>query len=336
MRISLLQGLALTAALVLAGPAAAQDASDVTVLFNFEGANGMGDTQGWEVTQDADTLSMENNRNLEAITQKAIGMGNFIDAFEGDYLLEATPNRPLKARTFRGAQYTWASDQDWTDSPVIKLAASMNARGPNSEFHEYRIRVTSGTGADAVTVSKVFTGTKSEEFDDIDNNTFVNEWEVLEFDLSEEAGFDLTQIRQIEATGRNVDDGTATGPDGEATPGPDGNWGGNVHVDYVTIQAAAGGTSSEAGPGLASLGDVYPNPTASGASLAVEVASAQRVTATVYDVLGRQVVRAFDGPLAPGATALLRFDTERLAPGTYVVRLQGETFAVSRRLSVAR
>ena len=335
MRTLLLRGFALFLAVAVVGPAASaqddDDDDDVTVLFNFEGPGG--DTQGWEVTQDADTLSMGDNRDLQAIDQKAIGMGNFIDAFDGDYLLEATPNRALRARTFRGAKYTWDTAQDWSDTPVLKLAASMNARGAESEFHEYRIRVVSGTGASADTTEMVYVGLKSEGSDDAEDfNSFVNDWERLEFDLSEVDGFDLTQVTQIEAAGRNVDDGT------NDTPGPDGNWGGLVHVDYVTLEAGedTGGTSSETGPGLASLGDVYPNPTASGASLAVEVETAQRVTATVYDVLGRRVARAFDGPLAPGATSLLRLDTARLAPGTYVVRLQGETFAASRRLSVVR
>lgn len=298
-----------------------------TVLFNFEGFGGS--TEGWEPTQDADSIATNNSQKVEALTQKAIGMGNFIDAFNGTYLLEATPNTPLKARTFRGAKYAWPTAQDWSTTPVLKLAASMNARGPSSERHEYRIRVISGAGAAADTTEMVYQGLKSEGADDnVDNNSFVNDWEVLTFDLSADPTFDLTQIRQIEAAGRNVDDGT------NGTPGPDGNWGGLVHLDYVTVEG--GGVAVEGAPGLASLGDVYPNPSASGATLAVEVETGQRVAAVVYDALGRSVATAFEGPLAPGATHLVRLDTSDLAPGTYLVQVQGETFAASRRLTVAR
>ena len=234
MRIPLLTTLALVGAIGLAPAASAQ--TTPTVLFNFEGAGG--DPQGWMPTQDSDSIATNTNAAVEPLTQKAIGMGNFIQAFNGTYLLEARPSTPLKARTYRGAKYSWSTAQDWTNTPILKLAASMNARNINAERHEYRIRVISGTGATADTTEKVFAGLKSEEFDNEPNNTFVNEWEVLEFDLSGFAG--IANITQIEAAGRNVDDGTENSPTtGEPTPGPDGNWGGNVHVDYVTIEARA-------------------------------------------------------------------------------------------------
>ena len=331
MRILLLRGLALLAAIALVGPAT----SAQTVLFNFEGPGG--DTQGWEPNEAPDTSIGEGARSgVKTVDSKAIGMVNGaqarINAFRGMWLLEAIPNRPIPANEFRGMKYTWSTPQDFSATPILKVAASMNANGPDSELHQYRIRVVSGTGATADTTEMIYDGLKSEGAGDgEDNNSFVNDWEVLTLDLSGFAG--VNAVTQIETTGRHADDASTTGMP-KADSGP---WGGLVHLDYVTVEAAAGGgTSSETGPGLASLGDVYPNPTASGASLAVEVSSAQRVTATVYDVLGRQVARAFDGPLAPGATALLRLDTARLAPGTYVVRLEGETFSASRRLSVAR
>ena len=330
MRILLLRGLTLLAAVALVGPAT----SAQTVLFNFEGPGG--DTQGWEPDQAPDTELGEGARSLvRTVDAKAVafreGMAVTIPAFEGTWLLEAVPNRPLLANEFRGMKYTWSTPQDFSATPILKVAASMQANGANSERHEYRIRVISGTGAAADTTEMTYIGLKTEGLDDgVDFNSFVNDWEVLTFDLSGFAG--VNAVTQIETAGRNIDDGSNMTPDASAV-----NWGGLVHLDLVTVEAAAGGgTSSETGPGLASLGDVYPNPTASGASLAVEVSSAQRVTATVYDVLGRQVATAFDGPLAPGTTALLRLDTARLAPGTYVVRLEGETFAASRRLSVAR
>ena len=329
MRTLLLRGLGLLAAAALLGPAAS---AQPTVLFNFEGFGG--DVQGWMPDQPPDTDLGENARSLvRAVDSKAVGMVNgmqaSIDAFNGTYLLEAVANRPIPANEFRGMKYTWATPQDWTTTPVLKLAASMQANGPDSELHQYRIRVISGTGDDAEVTEMIYDGLKSEGAGDgTDFNSFVNDWEVLTFDLTDFDGLDA--ITSIEAAGRHADDETTSG-----TPKADaGNWGGLVHLDYVTVEAR--GVAVEGAPGLASLGDVYPNPSAARASLSLEVEAAQHVTATVHDVLGRTVATAFDGALAPGAVQLVAFDTASLAAGTYVVRVQGETFAASRRLTVAR
>jgi hypothetical protein len=302
-----------------------------TVLFDFEGFGGS--TEGWAPDVPPDTDLPEGDRSLvRAVDQKLIGFDGptplFIPPYEGSYLLEAVPNRPIPANAFRGMKYTWATGQDWTGTPVLKMAASMQARGANSERHEFRIRVISGTGADADTTEMMYIGLKSEGADDtIDNNSFVNDWEVLEFDLSGYSG--VNAITSIEAAGRHVDDGSNNTPDSGM-----GTWGGLVQIDSVAVDVQ--NTSVEGEPGLAALSDVYPNPSASRAQVGIAVETAQRVTATVHDVLGRTVATAFDGPLAPGATALLGLDTSRLAPGTYVLQVRGETFTASRRLTVAR
>ena len=328
MRIPLLKTLALAGAIGLAPTAAAQVTP--TVLFNFEGSDGMGDTQGWVAYQDVDnTENQAENSNIETKEQKAIGGGNFIDAFEGSYLLEMTPDRPLKALTFRGGVYTWATPQDWSDQPILKLAASMNARGADSDVHEFRIRVTSGSGASASTREMIYQGRKAEGADDnVAFNSFVNDWEVLTFDLSQEMGFDLTQITSLEATARNNDDGT------NGTPGPDGNWGGLVHLDLVTIEARANTSNEDIQPGLRSLSNAYPNPAAGVSTLDLAVDAPQRVTARVVDVLGRTVQTAFDGSATPGAPVAIRVPVGSLASGTYVVVVEGETFRQSRLLTV--
>ncbi len=83
-----------------------------------------------------------------------------------------------------------------------------------------------------------------------------------------------------------------------------------------------------------SIGHVFPNPTAGAAWLDLEV-EAQTVRIKVYDLLGRAVASVFDGAHAGGALRLA-VDTSALAPGAYVVRVTGESFAATRRLSVAR
>ncbi|GAB5535828.1 MAG: hypothetical protein Rubg2KO_20770 [Rubricoccaceae bacterium] len=84
------------------------------------------------------------------------------------------------------------------------------------------------------------------------------------------------------------------------------------------------------------LGLVTPNPAVASATLDLRVDAPQFVTATVVDALGRVVATPFADELAPSTDAQIWVDTAVLAPGTYVVRVEGETFAQSRRLTVVR
>ena len=107
-------------------------------------------------------------------------------------------------------------------------------------------------------------------------------------------------------------------------------------TERFVVSFGRGVTSGEAGPGTFALGLPTPNPAATGARLALRVDTAQRVTATVVDALGRTVATVFEGALAAGAEQTLLVPTARLAPGVYVVRVVGDTFVQSRRLVVAR
>jgi FlaG/FlaF family flagellin (archaellin) len=80
----------------------------------------------------------------------------------------------------------------------------------------------------------------------------------------------------------------------------------------------------------------YPNPVRSRATVGVAVREAQRVTVEVYDVLGRRVTVLHDGPLVAGGTERLALSAQGLASGVYLVRVTGETFAATRRLTVVR
>ena len=112
-----------------------------------------------------------------------------------------------------------------------------------------------------------------------------------------------------------------------------GDW-----ADRFTLSVAPALTTSSSAESDLSLriGAVYPNPTVGFAHLAVEVDQTQPVTAALYDALGRRVALLFEGLLGGGPPTLLDFDTQGLAPGVYVVRVQGSTFAESRRLIVLR
>jgi hypothetical protein len=80
---------------------------------------------------------------------------------------------------------------------------------------------------------------------------------------------------------------------------------------------------------------VAPNPFAGRAEVRVTLPVAERVVAAVYDALGRRVAVLHDGELEATTTALT-LDGSSLSPGVYVVRVAGETFGETRRVTVVR
>lgn len=92
----------------------------------------------------------------------------------------------------------------------------------------------------------------------------------------------------------------------------------------------------EAVPGAFVLTAAYPNPFADRARFTLEVAEAQDVRVTVYDVMGREVIRLHDGLLAAGTRHAFEVDGRALASGVYLIRVDGEHFAETQRLTVLR
>jgi endonuclease I len=83
------------------------------------------------------------------------------------------------------------------------------------------------------------------------------------------------------------------------------------------------------------LSSAFPNPFASTTTLTLRVAAPQAVRVEAFDVLGRRVAVLHNGLV--GAEPLpLTFDAAGLPSGLYVVRATGETFRVTRRLTLAR
>ena len=104
--------------------------------------------------------------------------------------------------------------------------------------------------------------------------------------------------------------------------------------ELVVVASSSVATEDEAEGFALSL--VAPNPAVNAASLTLRVDAPQYVIATVVDALGRVVATPFADELAPSTDAQITVDTAILAPGTYVVRVEGETFSQSRRLTVVR
>lgn len=97
----------------------------------------------------------------------------------------------------------------------------------------------------------------------------------------------------------------------------------------------ARGVSTVAPPsGSGEVSLVWPNPTASRAAVRIAPRAPEAVRVTLYDALGRMVAVTFDGTLADEIT--LDLPTEGLAPGTYLVRVAGETITATRPLTIVR
>ena len=85
------------------------------------------------------------------------------------------------------------------------------------------------------------------------------------------------------------------------------------------------------------LSAAYPNPVARGrATLDLAVRETQQVTVALYDVLGRRVARVFDGEVAASTPQVVRVPAQGLASGVYFVRVTGERFRATRRVTVVR
>ena len=81
--------------------------------------------------------------------------------------------------------------------------------------------------------------------------------------------------------------------------------------------------------------EAWPNPTRGDAVVAVELASAADVSASVYDALGRRVAEVAVGPRGAGRHEIA-LDTRGWAPGVYVARVQAGDAAATARLTVVR
>ena len=101
------------------------------------------------------------------------------------------------------------------------------------------------------------------------------------------------------------------------------------------VFSGVGPTGMDGGPsGRVSLSPPRPNPATRHAELTLALDRPQYVRAVLVDALGREVALLHDGEAV--GTLALRVDGGGLAPGVYVVRVVGGTFAESARLVIAR
>ncbi|MEM1270091.1 MAG: T9SS type A sorting domain-containing protein, partial [Bacteroidota bacterium] len=84
------------------------------------------------------------------------------------------------------------------------------------------------------------------------------------------------------------------------------------------------------------LSSVYPNPFNPRALVTLTVQSDQVVVAQLYDLLGQPVRRLFGGVVSANAPQTLAIDGTGLPSGHYFIRLDGQTFSVSRKVTLLR
>lgn len=77
-----------------------------------------------------------------------------------------------------------------------------------------------------------------------------------------------------------------------------------------------------------------PNPFHESATLTLTVTQPQQVEAMLYDVLGRRVATLHRGPVPAHQPTPLRVDGDVLSSGLYIVRVIGDGFAVSHKVTV--
>ena len=84
------------------------------------------------------------------------------------------------------------------------------------------------------------------------------------------------------------------------------------------------------------LSPPQPNPATGHATLTLQVFETQTVSARLYDLTGRELALLYSGTLAAQQALPLAVDASALPIGVYVVRVTGETFSTSERLTVVR
>jgi hypothetical protein len=85
-------------------------------------------------------------------------------------------------------------------------------------------------------------------------------------------------------------------------------------------------------PSGISLLDTYPNPFQSQSALQVTFSRSEVVHIDVVDMLGRTIRRVFEGDVQAGQTMRHIIPGEGLPAGTYMLRVRGASFDVSRPL----
>jgi hypothetical protein len=88
--------------------------------------------------------------------------------------------------------------------------------------------------------------------------------------------------------------------------------------------------------GAVAVEQVSPHPIRSSSTVRLTAKESGPVTVTLYDVLGREVRTLHEGRVAANQAEQFTVDGTSLASGTYFLRVRGEGFTRTKRITVAR
>ena len=141
---------------------------------------------------------------------------------------------------------------------------------------------------------------------------------------------DQIEVREVLEQTARQDGFTGTVPNTE--------WGYGKIDAYAAATSVLTGVSNESDapqPDGFVLSAAYPNPFNPSTTFTLDVNTAGRVVAEVFDVLGRRVAVLHNGQLAAGTHAL-RLEAGNLPSGVYVVRATGSDGMQTRRVTLLR
>jgi hypothetical protein len=84
------------------------------------------------------------------------------------------------------------------------------------------------------------------------------------------------------------------------------------------------------------ISKVYPNPVTQSGHLDLTVQESQKVVVRIYDLMGRDHGTLYDRTLPANQTTTVRLTPSRLSSGQYFLRIQGDRFRVTRRMTVVK
>jgi hypothetical protein len=88
-------------------------------------------------------------------------------------------------------------------------------------------------------------------------------------------------------------------------------------------------------PHSIALDQNFPNPFNPSTTIRYALPKDVSIKLAVYDMLGREVARLFEGQMSAGYHEVV-FDASNLASGVYVCRLQAEDLVLTKKLSVLK
>ena len=96
-------------------------------------------------------------------------------------------------------------------------------------------------------------------------------------------------------------------------------------VSYVSVEDGVPDI-----PGGISVTSLYPNPVAQALNVQLAIDRPQTIKVEVYDLLGRSVEHVYEGYASTAGVMELVVDAGHFAPGTYILRVKGETISKAR------